>query len=456
MIVCKFGGSSISNANNIVNVKEILKTKTKTCKKILLVLSAIGKTTNNLIKCGEYAADQNIEYNKIIDAIIDQHNEIINLLIKNSINLYKLINDIYYQIKNICLQIYYMKSMSNMLKDSLMANGEILSGLIVYEYLKYELSNLHITYYNSLDYIITDSQFGKANVDHCITENKIKQIKNDNFNIAICSGFISKNIFNEITTIGRGGGDYSAALFGAYLDCKYLEIWTDVDGIMTSDPKLIENAKTIDYITYNEMMELSHYGANIIYAPTIIPLYKKSIPIYVKNTFNPDNKGTEINIFNKPNNILATAISKMDNIILIKIFGNYLIGRIGFSQNLFNCLSKNNINIIMISQSSCEYSMYLVVNKNDKIITQNKLNELYQIQLDNNEISILFYDDKSLLAVETNNTKNISQLMVKIHNIFIKNNISVYTQTTSDHNICIIINNKNSHIIHKLIYDEIY
>lgn len=454
MILCKFGGSSISKSTNISQVKEILKTKIKN--KTLVVFSAIDKTTNQLIKCGEYASNQNNEYIQIIESIINQHNEIINFLIPKSEKIIKLIEDVYNQIRNICLGIYYLKELSNKIKDYLISNGEILSGLIIYEYLRLEFTEYNIKYYNSFDFIVTDSHFGKANIIHLKTENNIKKIKNDNFDLAVCSGFIAQNDFNEITTVGRGGGDYTAALYGAYLDCQYVEIWTDVNGIMTSDPKIIKNAKTIKYLTYNEMMELSHYGANIIYAPTIIPLYKKNIPIYVRNTFNPTFVGTEISNSNLESTNLATAISKMNNIILMKIYGNYLIGRIGFSNKLFSCLSENNVNIILISQSSCEYSIYLVINRDDLITTENKLNELYQEQINNKELSIVFFNDKSLLAIETNNSRNITYLMLKIYTIFTKNNTNIYTQTTSDHNISVVLDKENVDEIQVLIYNEIF
>ncbi len=457
MIVYKFGGSSISNSKNIINVFEIIKSKSNI--PVLIVFSAIGKTTNKLIESGQLASLKKIEYEQIIQSIFDDHNSIIKHLNLNSISFLEQIDQIYQRIKNLCLGIFYLGEISPKIQDSLISNGEILSALIIFNFFIEKLNSKNIIFIDSVQIIKTDSCYGKANVNYEITYNNIEQIKNINFDIAICSGFIGSNIHNQITTIGRGGGDYSAALYGSGLNSKSVEIWTDVNGIMTADPRIISNPKTIDYINYDEMMELSHYGANVIYTPTIIPLYKSKIPIYIKNTFNPTCNGTIIGFKNNiesHNNYLATAISQIKEISLIKVFGDYLIGRVGFSQNLFSCLAQNNINIIMISQSSCEYSIYIVINRVDLIQTKNKLLEEYNLEIKNKHLEIEFFNDKSVLAIETYNHKNIPKIMLQIYHIFVNENTTIYTQTTSDHNICVVIDQKDLNSIIKKVYTYIF
>lgn len=462
MIICKFGGSSISNAENITQIKEILFLKLQEPNsKILTVFSASGKTTNKLISIGQQASNQELSYNSELQEIIDHHQKLSkDLKIILEPNFQELLNNIFQSIKDTVLGIYYLQEMTLKTQDYLMAQGEKLSGIIMFTYLKKELliknESLNIKFYDSTQYIITDNHHGQAKIDFITTQNNILNIQNDDFSLGICSGFISTSHLGHITTIGRGGGDYSAAIYGAYLSVIRVEIWTDVNGIMTSNPNSIKEAKSISYLSYQEMMELSHYGANVIYTPTIIPLFKKRIPILVKNTLCPENPGTEIGYQSKVSRYLATAITSLNDIVLIKIYGDYLIGRVGFSQNLFNVLSSSNINIIMISQSSCEYSMYLVINYKDLHIAKSQLNQIYKSSLEKEEIKIEFLQEKSLLAIETNDTKNIIPLMLLIYDIFNQQKTTIYTQNTSDHNICFIIDKDKLLNIHQLIHQNIF
>ena len=462
MIVCKFGGSSISNVENIEQIKEILFYKLKEeHKKILTVFSASGKTTNKLILIGQQASEQYLDYNIILQEVIDYHQKLIkdlNIIYESTIQ--EQINNIFQTIQDTALGIYYLQEMTSKTQDYLMSQGEKLSALIMFTYLNKELmskdKNLQIKFYDSTEYLITDNHYGQAKINFSITQKNISTIQNDNFNLAICSGFIAKSNSGQITTIGRGGGDYSAAIYGSCLQANKVEIWTDVNGIMTSNPKNIPEALSIDYLSYQEMMELSHFGANVIYTPTIIPLFKQRIPIVVKNTLCPTNPGTEIGYQSKVSKYLATAITSLDEIVLIKISGDYLIGRIGFSQNLFNVLSSSNINIIMISQSSCEYSMYLVINYKDLHIAKNQLNQIYQCSIENEEMKIEFLQEKSLLAIETNNPLSITPLMLIIYNILNQQQTTIYTQNTSDHNICFIIDKDKLLNLHQMIHQEIF
>ena len=202
-------------------------------------------------------------------------------------------------------------------------------------------------------------------------------------------------------------------------------------------------------------MELSHYGANIIYTPTILPLYNK-IPMQVKNTFNPDHEGTRIDFNNYNVNKIATAISNIRDVTLIKIYGNYLIGNVGFSSNLFSLFSNNNINIIMISQSSSEHSIYVVINKKDTEVAKYQLSYSYQKQIKSNDVILNFWDDKSVLAIETNNYNNITEILARIYPIFRKYHIKIYTQTNSDHNICLILDRKFLNPIQNLVHEEVF
>ena len=450
MYICKFGGSSLSTYDNILKVVDII--ISKKCK-LIVVFSAIGKTTDKLIQLGKKAENKDDTYTDLINELKLEIYQIVEKL--SIIEIKKDIEKEFDKIKDICKGIYYLKDFNKKTCDYLTSFGELLTNFIIFKYLE-KVSDKKVKMIDSTDYIVTDNNFGSANIIEEKTKEKIEKLKYLEYDYLIIPGFIGKNELNNITTLGRGGGDYTAAIFGSYLDVDFVEIWTDVDGIRTSDPRIVKNTDTLDNISYNEMLELSHYGANVIYTPTILPLYKKNIPLYVRNTFNPEFKGTKIDFSNDNIDKIATAVSSIENVTLIKIYGNYLIGKVGFSGNLFSLFSNYNINIIMISQSSSEHSIYLVINQNDYKLVKIELEKNYIKQIDNKEMYIDFYNDKSILSIETNKLENIVNISSKIYPIFKKYKIDIYTQITSDHNICLVLDRVNLKPIQVLVHDEIF
>tara|TARA_Y100000991_G_C21974577_1_gene351414 strand:- start:478 stop:2865 length:2388 start_codon:yes stop_codon:yes gene_type:complete len=454
MIVCKFGGSSIGNSSNIINVKDILLQRVNN-EKLIIVFSAIGKTTDLLIQVGNISSSGK-EYKTELNNIIEYHMDIIkNLGITDEI-FFEEFNKLFKNINDICKGLYYLKDFSNKNCDYLISHGERLSNLIIFYYFKKSFQNKNILLEEPTEYIYTDYNYGNAKIIESKTYQNLSKLSNKEFDLLIFPGFISKNESNYVTTLGRGGGDYTAALIGASLNVSRVEIWTDVNGIMSSDPRIVKNSISIDKISYNEMMELSHYGANIIYTPTILPLYNKRIPIIVKNTFNPEHPGTKIDFENTNTSNIATAISNIKNVCLVKIYGNHLIGNIGFSSKLFSIFSNINVNIIMISQSSSEHSIYVVINNKDYEVTKFKLNQLFEKQIKTNDVILDFWNNKSVLSIETNKNDNINEISARIYPLFRNYNIKIYTQITSDHNICLIIDRKNLSAIQSLIHDEIF
>jgi len=402
-------------------------------------------------------AKDNINYIETINILYTTYIQIINELDIN--NIISEIDLIFKKIKIILLGISYLNEFNKKTSDMLLAFGEKISCLIISTFITLEINqnqNLNIITIYSGSYIVTDSNFGNANVLFKETQIKLNKIKETDYNIIITSGFISMTENEEQTTLGRCGGDYTAAIFGSILNATRVEIWTDVDGIMTSDPKIVPTSETIDKISYNEIIELSHYGANIIYTPTIFPLYKDKIPIIVKNTFKPDLNGTIINFEKNKTNKIATAISNIKNISLIKVYGNYLIGKIGFSGKLFSLFSNNMINIIMISQSSSEHSIYIVINEIDSDKAKYNLEKVYIEHIKNKEIIVEIKNNKSVIAIETNNFNNILDISAKIYPIFKKYNIPIYTQNTSDHNVSLVIDRHNLISIQNILHDDIF
>lgn len=462
MIISKFGGSSIKDHNSILKVLEIIKEKLNNNNKVILVFSASGKTTDSLLETGKIASDKNknnYEYKENIKEILKNHINIIDNLLESEyrFKLKEEIENFFKEIQDICLGIYYLKDFSNKISDKLLSYGEKISNLILYYYFSQEFKDKKIKLMDSTEYLITDNSFSSAKIIDSQTKSNFYDfnlhLSND---ILIFPGFISKDENNNITTLGRGGGDYTAALIGSNLECELVEIWTDVNGIMTSDPRIVKNSRSIKNISYNEMMELSHYGANVIYTPTILPLYNKKIPLIVKNTFNPNHEGTRIDFERNSRDEIATAVSNIRKVTLIKIYGNYLIGNIGFSGSLFSLFSNYNINIIMISQSSSEHSIYIVINQKDFETVKYVLNKSYEKQIITREVIIDFWNNKSVLAIETNNSENIIEISSKIYPIFQKNKKRIYSQITSDHNICLVIDENDLNFIQILVHDEIF
>lgn len=458
MIICKFGGSSISNSENIINVCEIIRKKSAT-HKITCVFSAFGNTTNIILNCAEACLKKDIEsYITILQELKTYTFNIINNIFNTNetSELFDKINSIFKKMNNICKGIYYLKDLNDKTKDRLLCYGEIISSTIIYHYLNKNVSQ-SIKLLDSRHIIKTNSNYGKACPNYHKTNKLVKKYFHDNIDIFVVAGFVGSDLDNNTTTLGRGGGDYSAAIYGHCLNSKQVEIWTDVNGIMSTDPRKVSIAFTIPKISYREMLDLSHYGANVIYTPTILPLYKKKIPILIKNAKYPDNPGTEIHYNTTNRNTLATAVSTIEKISVIKIFGEYLIGNIGFSGKLFSIFSKQNINITMISQSSSEYSIYLAIYQKDYSNAMNTLNQYYEKIIKRKLLTITCnIDNKSIISIVTPSQKNILAISNIIYPLFKMNNIDIYTQTYSDNNISFIVKRNKINKILTILHNHLF
>ncbi len=462
MIICKFGGSSIATPDNIMKIADLVINKSK-IDRIVCVFSAMGKTTDNLIQLGKLTQTDVKASIKILDDIKAFHIGFIDKLFPHhnidNIRILEFLTRKFEDLFTFCMGAHYLNDFSRKTQDKIISYGELLSNYIIYSYIvSTNCSSKPIAFVDTRQIIKTNSNYTNAKVESDITNENIKMLIDENSekDIFIVTGFISSDLRGNTTTLGRGGGDYTAAIFGCALDADIVEIYTDVDGIMTSDPRKVDNAFTIPRLSYNEMLELSHYGANVIYTPTILPLYRKNIPIVVKNTNNPNCRGTYIDTSMVKTDNIATAISTIDNIGFFKIYGTYLIGKIGFSGNLFSLFSKHNINIILISQSSCEHSIYIATYKNDLNKTLDVLNSEYRDNIENGTLCIDNLIDKSIIAIETSNQKNILEILNITIPLLYKKNIDIYTQTTSDHNICLVIDKNKIDNTVKMLHNNLF
>lgn len=357
MQVLKFGGTSVANAENISKAAAIVKEKIKEGN-TAVVVSALGGVTDLLLNAAILAAQGNEAYKENLGEVEQRHLETVKQLIPvaQQSQLLSLVKRSCNEIEDICSGIFLLQELTPRSKDRIASYGEWLSSQIIAA--KFNADGIAAVWKDSRELIVTDSAFTGAEVDFTVTDKNISSyFSGSAASLFILPGFIAADKNGITTTLGRGGSDYTAAIIASAVNAKLLEIWTDVSGMMTADPRLTANAKIIPYISYQEAMELSHFGARVIYPPTIQPVMGKNIPVKIKNTFAPADEGTVIEAAAQGNGSIVRGISSISNITLISLEGSGMVGIPGFSKRLFEALSNEKINVILITQSSSEHSI---------------------------------------------------------------------------------------------------
>ena len=453
MKVLKFGGTSVGNPERIRDVKKIIESQSTPC---LIVVSAFQGITDELKHLSELAAGRDDQYELLLEKVITKHIEFSRQLIagkKQSIVIED-INNICSDVRETLSGIYLIRELSKHSLDQILGTGEILSSLII--------SNIIEDSYliDARNYIKTDSNFGFANVDFVKSDILIAKNLPGIKKRIIVPGFIASNERGEMTTLGRGGSDYSASIFAAALNAEVLEIWTDVDGFMTADPKKVERAYAIESLTYSEAIELSHFGARVIYTPTLRPVYKKNIPIVVLNTFNPESKGTIIsNKSNDNHKSPIKGISSIDHIDLITLQGTGMVGVTGTSMRLFGALARKNVNVVLITQASSEYSITFAVSPTDSVIASKALNDEFNMEIEHNkELKILVEKNLSIIAIVGERMKNTPGISATLFRSLGRNGINVIAtaQGSSELNISVVIKNESLKKALNVIHDGFF
>lgn len=351
MKVLKFGGTSMANADHIQKVVSVLLNQSSS-DGLLVVVSAMSGVTDHLLKMAGMAASADESYTKEAELLALQHLTAVRELLplEQQSSVLSKVKQYCNELEELLDGVYRLKELSARTQDKIVAFGEILSSVILSA--KIQSLQMNQQWIDSRSLIITDTQHGNAAVDFSATNEKIQTyFKSHDYKYYIAPGFIASSLAGYTTTLGRGGSDYSAAIYAAALDAEVLEIWTDVSGMMTADPRLVINAKPIAQISYQEAMELSHFGAKIIYPPTIQPVMHKRIAVWIKNTFAPDEHGTLIENYSAPTADFIRGISSINSISLLSLEGSGMIGIPGFSKRLFEALANEKINVILITQS---------------------------------------------------------------------------------------------------------
>lgn len=357
MLVLKFGGTSVANAENISKVAAIVKAAAAKDRSIVVV-SALGGVTDLLLGAAGLAAAGDETYKQKLETIEQRHMDAVRQLIPvaNQSQLLSLVKKSCNEIEDICNGIFLLGELTARSKDRIAAYGEWLSSRIIAA--KLLADGIPATWKDSRELIRTNANYTSAEVDFSVTKRQIAEyFAVDTSGLYILPGFIASDKDGVTTTLGRGGSDYTAAIVAAAVKASSLEIWTDVSGMMTADPRLTSNARIIPHISYQEAMELSHFGAKVIYPPTIQPVMNSHIPVWIKNTFAPQDEGTLIESAANVNGNIVRGISSIGNLALISLEGSGMIGIPGFSKRLFEALSNEKINVILITQSSSEHSI---------------------------------------------------------------------------------------------------
>jgi aspartokinase/homoserine dehydrogenase 1 len=446
MQVLKFGGSSVANAENIKKVLAIIQQKSKS-DKLVVVVSALGGITDLLLQCSRLAATGDLDYKVKLQEIEQRHIQTVKELIPITIqsSILSFVKTQCNELEDICKGIFVLRELSPAIKDRMMGFGELLSSRIIAEALGVENIKAHWTDARKL--IVTDSTFGHAIVDFAATDNNINNyFKENTADLYLVPGFISANEKGVQTTLGRGGSDYTAAIFAAAISTSCLEIWTDVSGMMTADPRIVANAKVIPQISYQEAMELSHFGAKVIFPPTIQPVMGKAIPVWVKNTFSPEDEGTLIKEQTAKDINTITGISSIGKISLLSLEGSGMIGIPGFSKRLFEVLAQLQINVIFITQSSSEHSICVGIEEANASIAKNAIDKTFAVEITQKKVEPVSVENGlSIIALVGDRMKMHTGVSGKFFSMLGKSgvNIRAISQGSSERNISAVIANED-------------
>lgn len=463
MKILKFGGTSVAHSQNILLVENII-VKESSKDRVVVIVSALHGVTDLLIQGAENASEKNDSYLQKLKSIEEKHLQLVKELIPISeqSSLLSFVKKHCNDIEDLYNGIYVLGELTDRIKDKIASYGEFLSSSIIAARLQQQKSDC--LWMNSSELIKTNSNFTNAKVNFDLTENNIKNYLDQHQNqIIIGPGFIASDDQNHITTLGRGGSDYTAAIIAAAVNAEELQIWTDVSGMMTADPRLASHAKPISEISYHEAMELSHFGAKVIYPPSIQPVMIKNIDLTIKNTFEPEALGTlvshNLNISEKEKQQLVVGISNMGNIALLTLEGSGMVGIPGISAKLFQCLSNEKINVILITQGSSEHSITIAIHEKDMLAAENAINFSFSDDIELKRVApVTIETGLSIVALVGENMKSRSGVSAKMFSCLGNNGINIRTiaQGSSERNISVVISEKDAKKAVNVLHEEFF
>ena len=442
MKVLKFGGTSVGSVKSILSLKQIVENEAKK-QPVVIVVSALGDITDKLIATSKLAVAGDEEWKTEFDAMVDRHHKMIDTIItdtKAREDLFIKVDALLDQLRSIYFGVFLIHDLSEKTSDAIVSYGERLSSLIVSTLVKGS------KWYDSREFIKTVDKNGKHVLDAELTTELVVKTFSELPRISLVPGFISSDRDSkEITNLGRGGSDYTAAIIAAALNAEVLEIWTDVDGFMTADPKVIKTAYTINELSYIEAMELCNFGAKVIYPPTIYPVCVKNIPIRVKNTFNPESDGTIIKQKIENNLKPIKGISSISGTTLITVTGLSMVGVIGVNRRIFTALAQQGISVFLVSQASSENSTSIGVRDQDAEKAVNVLDNEFAKEIETGAMFPMHAESGlATIAIVGENMKHTPGIAGKLFGTLGRSGISVIAcaQGASETNISFVIDGK--------------
>ena len=462
MQVLKFGGTSVASAENIEkSCAIVLNALAKG--PVVMVVSALGGTTDALIGAGRAAASGDYRYRDALAQLQQRHLAAAQALLPpaGQPDITDLLTRGFSELLQLCDGIFSLGELSDRTLDRLMSYGELLSSQLVREAIS---GRTPAVWADARQLIRTDARFGAAEVNVAVTREQVQAFKSAHPDeLWVVPGFIAADGHSNTTTLGRGGSDYTAALLAAALDAEVLEIWTDVSGMMTADPRLVSRAQPIAGISYQEAMELSHFGAKVLYSPTIQPVMERGIPLWIKNTFAPADYGTLVEVAPPHSPEVVRGLSSIGNLSLLNLEGSGMVGIPGFSKRLFEALARERINVVLITQSSSEYSICVGVAVADVPGAQAAVDAEFATEIASGRIAPLRPEnDLAIVALVGENMKNHPGISGRLFGALGQNgvNIRAIAQGSSERNISTVIRaadvRKAINVLHETFFEPAY
>lgn len=445
MQILKFGGSSVGSPERIKKVISVIK-KAAAQDQTHVVVSAFQGVTDQLIATAKLASNGDPSYQDEFHALEKRHIDAVKQLIpvKHQSGVFTTLREMLNNLEDLLQGISLIRELSVRSQACVSSFGEQLSAYIISKALS--VDGLPAGYFDTRNVIITEGDYQRGRVNWDETNKRLSEKLGTKKEVQIITGFVATTLAGEISLLGRGGSDYTASIIGSALNASKIQIWTDVDGVMTANPKQVSRAFTIPNMTYEEALEMSHFGAKVIYAPTMLPAMKKSIPLSIHNTFNPDHPGTIIGKNGSSGFSGVRGFSSVDEIALIKIQGSGLVGVSGTANRLFNALAKYDINIILITQASSEYSICLAVAPEDADLAKSAISEEFESELSRELVSEISVEaDLSVIAVVGDHMQHTPGIAAKAFQALASNGINIVAiaQGSSERNISAVVEKKN-------------
>lgn len=456
MKVLKFGGTSVGSVKSILSLKNIVEKESKK-QPLVVVVSALGGITDKLLNTAQLALNCDEEYKNEFDSMVTRHHQMIDTIItdnKKREKLYDTVDSLFEQLKSIYYGVYLIHDLSEKTQNAIVSYGERLSSNITATL----ISNARL--FDARNFIQTEYKNHKHTLDSELTNQLVCKTFKEQPEISVVPGFISRDKHTgETTNLGRGGSDYTAAIIAAALNAEVLEIWTDVDGFMTADPKVIHTAYTINELSYKEAMELCNFGAKVVYPPTIYPVCVKNIPIWVKNTFNPDSRGTVIKEKIHNDQKVIKGISSISETTLITVTGLSMVGVIGVNRRIFTALAINGISVFLVSQASSENSTSIAVKDSDAAKAVEVLNEEFAKEIETGSMYPMHAESGlATIAIVGENMKHTPGIAGKLFGTLGRSGINIIAcaQGAFETNISFVVDGINLRKSLNVLHDSFF